>query len=189
MGVLIGFFVPGDLDLWHSNSFERGTKQVFPVNLVQIRSAVPEVYYSQTKWKTKLELKTFTKQTASRPPSTCTPVTPSPGCDGMVPSPGGWRHLQCTEYMRTEYAMPYNALSMGMKSPSGDLDLWPWHSNSSERGNVFPVNLVQIRSAVPEIFDSHTKNEKVTDSTKNRILRSSLRVVHTNYYSIITTTY
>jgi len=29
--------------------------------------------------------------------------------------------------------------------------------------HVFPVNLAQIRSAVPEIFDSQT-NKKVTDS-------------------------
>jgi len=43
----------------------------------------------------------------------------------------------------------------------GDLDRWPWHSNSSERGtkHVFPLNLVQIRLAVPEIFDSQTKKE------------------------------
>jgi len=36
-----------------------------------------------------------------------------------------------------------------------DIDLWPWHSNSSERGtkHVFPVNLAQFRSAIPEIFN------------------------------------
>jgi len=41
----------------------------------------------------------------------------------------------------------------------GDLDLWPWHSNSSERAtkHVFLVNLAQIRSAVPEIFHTQTK--------------------------------
>jgi len=51
-------------------------------------------------------------------------------------------------------------------------DLWPWHSNSSERGtkHVLPVNLAQIRSAVPEIFDAQTKNEEVTDGAKNRTL-------------------
>jgi len=45
---------------------------------------------------------------------------------------------------------------------SGDLDLWPWHSNSSERGSkhVFQVNLAQIRLAVPEIFHSYTNKEK-----------------------------
>jgi len=49
-------------------------------------------------------------------------------------------------------------------------DLWPWQSISSEREtkHVVPVNLAQILSAVPEIFDSQTKNEwkKVTDSAK-----------------------
>jgi len=44
------------------------------------------------------------------------------------------------------------------------------------------VNLAQIRSAVPEIFDSQskktkTKQNKVTDSAKNRTLRSLLHVV------------
>jgi len=44
-------FVPGDLDLWpwHSDSSERETKHVFPVNLAQIRSAVPKIYHTQTK--------------------------------------------------------------------------------------------------------------------------------------------
>ena len=41
----------------------------------------------------------------------------------------------------------------------------PWrprHSNSSERGtkHVFPVNSAQIRSAVPEIFDSQIKSHR-----------------------------
>ena len=55
-----------------------------------------------------------------------------------------------------------------------------WHSNSSEQGtkHVFCVNLEQIWSTVSEIFDSQTKkNKKVTDSAKNRTLRSSLRTV------------
>ena len=40
-------------------------------------------------------------------------------------------------------------------------DLWPWPSKSSKRGtrHVFPVNLAQIRSAVPEIFCTQTKQE------------------------------
>jgi len=44
-------FVPGDLDLWpwHSNSFERGTKHVFHVNLEQICSAVAKIFHTQTK--------------------------------------------------------------------------------------------------------------------------------------------
>ena len=70
--------------------------------------------------------------------------------------------------------MPYNASSIRMTQQfssffPGDLELWPWHSDSSERGikHIFPVNLVQIHSAVPDItlFDSQT-NKKVTDSAK-----------------------
>jgi len=81
----------------------------------------------------------------------------SSGCDGMVPSAAGCRHLQ-----RSAYATPYNALSMGRKTPCVDLDLWPWHSNSSERGtkHVFPVYLTQIRSAVPETFHTQTKKSQ-----------------------------
>jgi len=41
-------FVPGNLDL-----FEQRTKHVFPVNLAQIRSGVPEIFDSQTKKKQK----------------------------------------------------------------------------------------------------------------------------------------
>jgi len=43
-------------------------------------------------------------------------------------------------------------------------DVSPWHSNSSERGtkHVFPVNLAQLRSGVPEVFDSQTKNKSQT---------------------------
>ena len=50
----------------------------------------------------------------------------------------------------------------------GDRDLWPWHSNSSERGtkHVFTVNLTQIRSSIPEIFEwqQKTKNNNKTKS-------------------------
>jgi len=41
-----------------------------------------------------------------------------PCCDGMVPSAAGRRHLQ-----RAVYTMPYNALSMGMKTPLVTLTL------------------------------------------------------------------
>jgi len=52
-------------------------------------------------------------------------------------------------------------------------DLWPWHSNSiqaRDRTRVFPVNLAQIRSAVPRDiwFTNKTKNKKITDRAKNR---------------------
>ena len=44
-------FIPGDFDLltWPSNSSEQRTKHIFCVNLVQIRSAVPEIFHTQTK--------------------------------------------------------------------------------------------------------------------------------------------
>jgi len=47
----IPVFVPSDLDLWPSpsNLSERGTKHVFRVNFAQIRSAVPEIFHTQTK--------------------------------------------------------------------------------------------------------------------------------------------
>jgi len=56
---------------------------------------------------------------------------------------------------------------------------WPWPSNLSKQGtkHIFHVNLVQIRSAVPKIF--HTQTKEVTDSTKNRALHSSLCAVIT----------
>jgi len=48
-------------------------------------------------------------------------------------------------------------------------DLWPWHSNSSEWGtkHVFPVNLAQIRLAVPEIFDAKTKKSETAIKKQN----------------------
>jgi len=54
-------------------------------------------------------------------------------------------------------------------------DFWPWHSNSSERGtkHVFRVNLAQIRSAVPEIFEAQ-RHKKITDGAKKE---PHLRVV------------
>jgi len=42
-------FVPDYLDLWPSNSSKQGTKHVFRTNLVQICSAVPEIFHTQTK--------------------------------------------------------------------------------------------------------------------------------------------
>jgi len=38
-----------DLWPWHSSLSERGTKHVFRVNLAHIRSAVPEIFHTQTK--------------------------------------------------------------------------------------------------------------------------------------------
>jgi len=58
----------------------------------------------------------------------------------------------------------------------GDLDLWTWHLNLSERRtkHVFHVSLAQIRLAVPKVF--HTQTTK-SQTVPNRALYSSLRVV------------
>jgi len=58
----------------------------------------------------------------------------------------------------------------------GDLDLWPWPSNSSERGtkHMFRANLVQIHSAVLEVFHTQTKKHRLM-VPKNRTFRSSTR--------------
>jgi len=49
-------------------------------------------------------------------------------------------------------------------------DLLPWHSNLFERGtkHVFPMNLAQIRLAVPNILDSQTKKNKRNKSHRQR---------------------
>ena len=52
-----------DLWNWHSNLSEQGTKHVFPVNLAQIRSAVPEIFHTQTK-KSQRQKQNFTQFTA-----------------------------------------------------------------------------------------------------------------------------
>jgi len=56
---------------------------------------------------------------------------------------------------------------------SGDLGL---QTGPSETKQVFHVNLVQISSAVPEIFHTQTKSLQ-TDSTKSRTFHSSLHAV------------
>jgi len=49
-------------------------------------------------------------------------------------------------------------------------DLWPWYSKSSERGTkyVFPVNLAQIRSAIPDISHTQTNKKKQKKSNTQR---------------------
>jgi len=102
----------------------------------------------------KLELKMFYKtQTAQRLSSACTPVTPRLRRNGAI----------CCWMMSLavygEHLTMHCQLGWCSSFPvfvPGDLDLWPWHSNSSERAttkHIFPVNLAQIRSAVPEIFE------------------------------------
>jgi len=57
---------------------------------------------------------------------------------------------------------------LGRKTTSGDLYLWPWHSNSSEWGSkhIFPVNLAQTRSVVPKIFEAQTKKSQTALKTE-----------------------
>jgi len=59
----------------------------------------------------------------------------------------------------------------------GDLDLWPWPSNSSERGTKhlpwdFGTNPFSGSWDI-----SYTNKKPQTDGAKNRTCRSSLRVV------------
>jgi len=42
------FLMTLTFDLWSSSLSERGTKDVFRVNLAQIRLAVPEIFHTQT---------------------------------------------------------------------------------------------------------------------------------------------
>jgi len=65
----------------------------------------------------------------------------------------------------------------------GDLDLWPWHSNSSkqETKHVLSVNLAQMCSAVPEIFDAQTKWKKMKKSQTLLKIEPYLRVVMSNH--------
>jgi len=77
----------------------------------------------------------------------------------MVPSAGAWRYLQRAR------SIPSLPAVMGAHSTffvPVELDLWPWHSNSSERRtkHVLPVNLAQVRSVVPEILEAQTKKNK-----------------------------
>ena len=68
------------------------------------------------------------------------------------------------------------ALSAFLSLMTLTFNLWPWHSNSFERGinRVFAVNLAQIPLAVPEIFEWLTNKEKTKKtsqkSSKNRTL-------------------
>jgi len=78
----------------------------------------------------------------------------------------------------------------------GDLDLWPWHSNLSKQGikHVFPLNLEQIRSAVPEIFHTQTKKQELkmflpnTDHMQAAKITARLQDLahwHTTIFSLI----
>jgi len=53
--------------------------------------------------------------------------------DRMVPSTAAWRCLQRAHTIRTLSGEGVTGVHNAFFVP-GDLDLWPWHSNSSERG-------------------------------------------------------
>jgi len=93
-------FVPGDLDLWpwHSHSSERGTKHVFPVNLAQISSTVPQTFYIQTKNKchSTIELKMF-YQTQPPPAARSRAVHPS-----HLPAATEWSRLLLCDFICSE---------------------------------------------------------------------------------------
>jgi len=104
--------------------------------------------------------------------------SPPPGSNGMVLSATEWRYLQRAHY---------NAFSVWRKFVPGDLDLWPWHSNSSEWGTryrytsslwIWRKSIQQFSRYLIHKQKTH-KNKKVTDIAKNRTLCSSLRVVIT----------
>jgi len=122
---------------------------------------------------TTIKTKEKTKAKQVLPNVHCTQAAKS-SCHCALPSATEWCYLLMHIICRA-WCTPYNALSMGMMQQFSQLCpwwpwSWPWHSNSSERGSkhVFPVNLAQICSAVPEIFDAQTK--KVTVSAKNRTI-------------------
>jgi len=117
----------------------------------------------------------------------CTQATKiTPSSDGVVPSAAAWRCLQRARYnsscSRTDHSV---TVGEGWRECAahfvpGDLDIQTRPSEGPK--HIFDVNMAQISSAVPEIFDSQTNKQtrKVTYSAKNRTLRSSMRLVVTD---------
>ena len=109
--------------------------------------------------------------TTHKPPSACTPVTP--GCDAMVPSPAACG-LQRTAHT-LQCIVNGNDSAVFPSFIPGDLDLWPWHSNSFERGtkHVFGTNLFSHSrhiSLTNKKKTEKTNKQLITDSAKNRTL-------------------
>ena len=86
---------------------------------------------------------------------------PPPGYDAMVLSAAGWMMSFAAYSARLTMHCQWRWRSSCPIYVHGDLDLWPWHWNSSEWGtkHVCHVNLMQIRSAVPDIFESQTNKQ------------------------------
>ena len=124
------------------------------------------------KQKKKKELKTielnmfYQTQTARKPPSACTAITPLP------PEATQWFRLLLSCCVRPTALALLCIVNEHDSAVFRFCPRWPWHSNSSEpwTKRVLPVNLTQMLSAVPEVFHTQTKKQKVTDGAKNRTL-------------------
>ena len=144
-----------DIWPWPSNSSKRRTKHVFCVNLAQNPfSGSGDISYTN---------KAITDHTS---PALCTPVTArqcrnGPVCCCMTLFASST--LQCI--VNGDIRRKPRFLSVMILT----FDLWPWPSNSSERGtkHVFRVNLAQIRSAVPDIFHTRTKKSQTWRQKQN----------------------
>jgi len=88
-------------------------------------------------------------------------------------------HLPCTTENSTSAkykleAKPHGGRRKGRKMlffVHGNLDLWPWPSNSSEQRtkHVFHGNLVQICSAVPQDISYTNKKHRLTAPKKRNL--------------------
>jgi len=94
-------FIPSDLDRWrwNSNWSDRGTKNVFPVNLAKIRSAVPDIFHTQKshRQRQKQNPTQFTARGKNRAPQWWT-ITEFSGLNHLrvTPVKGKWaRRLRC----------------------------------------------------------------------------------------------
>ena len=73
-------------------------------------------------------------------------------CSDRIGAPAACANLSATRAFHSVHTAGVLWVHSAFFVPD-DLDLWPWHSNSSARGtkHVFRVNLAQIRSALPAI--------------------------------------
>ena len=101
----------------------------------------------------------YQTHTARKPPSACTLVTPitprlrgnGPVCCWLTSFAACSAHL--TRHCQWGWCSSFSGFV------HGDHDLWPWHSNSSDRGtkHVLRVNLAHICSVVPDILEAQKK--------------------------------
>jgi len=94
-------------------------------------------------------------------PWSCTPVTHTPPV--VTEWPRLLLHVICSVLRCVTMQCQHDAAVFPVLSlVTLTFDLWPWNSNSPERGtkHVFLANLAQIRSSVPEIFETQTKTKK-----------------------------